>query len=97
MLTPTDVIRLLDLKPLPREGGFFRETYRSADRLTPGALAGRYAAAKSASTAIYYLLTADTFSALHRLPTDENPHHFVSPATFGVASCCPRTGGYSRG
>ena len=29
MLTADDVIRLLELKPHPVEGGFFRETYRS--------------------------------------------------------------------
>lgn len=77
MLTAEEVIRLLDLKPLPGEGGYFRETYRSADRLATAALAGRYAAAKSAGTAIYYLLTPDTFSALHRLPTDEVYHFYA--------------------
>lgn len=30
MLTPADVIRLLDLRPHPVEGGHFRETYRSS-------------------------------------------------------------------
>src|SRR4051812_43505030 len=33
MPTADDVIRLLDLLPHPVEGGFFRETYRSADVL----------------------------------------------------------------
>jgi uncharacterized protein len=68
MLTAEQVIRLLDLKPLPVEGGFFRETYRSPVRLTTG---------KNASTAIYYLLTPQTFSALHRLPTDEVFHFYL--------------------
>ena len=77
MLTAEDIIRLLELKPLPGEGGFFRETYRSSDRLAPATLPGRYTAAKSVSTAIYYLLTADTFSALHRLPTDEVYHFYA--------------------
>jgi predicted cupin superfamily sugar epimerase len=66
--TAEDLIRLLDLKPLPREGGFYRETYRSTVR---------HSAAKSACTAMYYLLTPDTFSALHRLPTDEVFHFYV--------------------
>lgn len=69
MLSADDIIRRLDLKPLPLEGGYFRETYRSSDLLP--------ATGKSSSTAIYYLLTPDTFSALHRLPTDEVYHFYL--------------------
>lgn len=76
MLRAEDVIALLDLRPLPREGGYYRETYRSAEYLPAGTLP-RYARAKSASTAMYYLLTPDTFSALHRLPTDEVYHFYL--------------------
>lgn len=68
MLTASELIALLDLKPLPQEGGFYRETYRSTQRLATG---------KAAGTAIYYLLTPDTFSALHRLPTDEVYHFYL--------------------
>jgi predicted cupin superfamily sugar epimerase len=67
VLTPAQLITALDLKPLPLEGGYFRETYRSPLRWN----------GKSASTAIYYLLTPDTFSALHRLPTDEVFHFYL--------------------
>ena len=67
-MTAQELIRLLDLKPLPGEGGYYRETYRSAARGPDG---------KSASTAIYYLLTPDTCSALHRLPTDEVYHFYL--------------------
>jgi predicted cupin superfamily sugar epimerase len=75
MLSAAEVIALLDLKPLPREGGYYRETYRSAEQL-PGR-------DKSISTAIYYLLTPDTFSALHRLPTDEVFHFYLGdPVTM---------------
>ncbi len=69
MLTAEGLIRFLRLEPLPREGGWYRETYRSARQ---GPEAGR-----SAGTAIYYLLTPDTFSALHRLPTDEVFHFYL--------------------
>jgi predicted cupin superfamily sugar epimerase len=73
MMSSADVIALFDLKPLPREGGYYRETYRSAQR----------AGDKSAGTAIYYLLTPDTFSALHRLPTDEIYHFYLGdPVTL---------------
>jgi uncharacterized protein len=67
-MTPGEIIDLLGLQPLPLEGGYYRETYRSA---------ARFAADKSAATAIYYLLTPDTFSALHRLPTDEVFHLYL--------------------
>jgi predicted cupin superfamily sugar epimerase len=77
MLTADRLMAALDLRPLPLEGGFFRETYRAADQLPAAALPARYARAKSAATAIYYLLTPDTFSALHRLATDEIFHFYL--------------------
>jgi predicted cupin superfamily sugar epimerase len=77
-MTAAEVIALLDLKPLPLEGGYFRETYRSADRLPPAA--GKE---KALATTIYYLLTPSSFSALHRLPTDEIFHFYLgSPVTM---------------
>jgi predicted cupin superfamily sugar epimerase len=71
MLTAQDLIELLRLEPLPREGGYYRETYRAGVHLP---LRGEI---RSAGTAIYYLLTADTFSALHRLPSDEVYHFYL--------------------
>jgi predicted cupin superfamily sugar epimerase len=76
MLKASDVIRLLDLQPLAMEGGYFRETYRSRKLLSTSCLGAGYAQDKAAGTAIYYLLTPDTYSALHRLPTDELFHHY---------------------
>ncbi len=77
MRTAEEVIALLDLKPLPREGGYYRETYRSGDTLPAAVLPARYSGWKAVGTAIYYLLTSDTFSALHRLPTDEIFHFYL--------------------
>ncbi|WP_447973421.1 cupin domain-containing protein [Nitrospira sp. Kam-Ns4a] len=76
-MTADDVKALLNLKPLPREGGYYVETYRAAESVPRTALPPRYPAAKSLSTAIYYFLTPDTFSALHRLLTDEIYHFYV--------------------
>src|SRR5262249_55159656 len=77
-MTPDELIAALDLKPLPQEGGYYFETYRSGDMISTAALPPRYRVGnKSASTAIYYLLTPDTFSALHRLPTDEVFHFYL--------------------
>jgi predicted cupin superfamily sugar epimerase len=76
-MTAEQLIALLGLEPLPREGGWFRETYRSDLELPAGALAPRYPAARAAGTAIYYLLTPDSFSALHRLRGDEVFHFYL--------------------
>lgn len=69
--------RKLQLEPLPMEGGYFRESYRSRTQLNGECLPGMYGAARSLSTGIYYLLTPDTFSALHRLPGDEIFHFYM--------------------
>ncbi len=76
MLTAEDVKRLLGLEPLELEGGFFVETYRSRFEIGAGALPG-LEAPRSLCTAIYYLLTPATFSALHRLPFDEIYHFYL--------------------
>ena len=77
MLTADTVKSLLSLKPHPEEGGFFKETYRSRHTLSKDILPDEYEEKRSLSTAIYYLLTPDTFSALHRLPTDELFHFYL--------------------
>jgi predicted cupin superfamily sugar epimerase len=75
--TAADLIRLLDLKPLPLEGGYFRETYRSADAIEPAALPPRFRSPRALSTCIYYLLAPGGRSALHRLPADEVFHFYL--------------------
>jgi predicted cupin superfamily sugar epimerase len=79
MLDARQIIAALQLRPHPIEGGFFCETYRSGTRITAASLPPGYApgSERSLGTAIYYLLTRDTFSELHRLPTEEVFHHYV--------------------
>ena len=77
MISADTVKSLLNLKPHPEEGGYFRETYRSPHTLSKNILPEEYKDERSLSTAIYYLLTPDTFSALHRLPTDELFHFYL--------------------
>lgn len=68
-----DLIRHLSLIPHPEEGGFFRETYKAPETAAfPG-----YPAPRSHGTAIYYLLKPGTFSALHRLRSDEIFHFYL--------------------
>ena len=76
-MTGKKIIDILDLHPLPKEGGYYRETYRSEETISPDALPVRYANSKSMSTAIYFLLTPDTCSTLHKLPTDEIFHFYL--------------------
>jgi uncharacterized protein len=77
MPTADELIRRLGLTPHPKEGGYFRETYRALDAWPAAALPARYRQERRASTAIYYLLTPTTFSALHRLRSDEIFHFYL--------------------
>jgi predicted cupin superfamily sugar epimerase len=77
MLTAEEIIAHLQLVAHPCEGGFFRETYRSLLAIPASVLPDEYAGDRRASTAIYFLLTADTFSEMHCLPTDEVFHFYL--------------------
>jgi predicted cupin superfamily sugar epimerase len=57
------------------EGGYYRETYRSP--LLLDTLPADFSGPRSASTAIYFLLCGDEFSALHRIRSDELWHFYV--------------------
>lgn len=78
-MTAEQVIDLLELRPLPGEGGWFRQTWSSPERIVSGMLGPRYRRDCVVGTAIYYLITdaPDGFSALHRLPTDEVYHFYL--------------------
>jgi predicted cupin superfamily sugar epimerase len=74
----------LGLEPHP-EGGFYRETFRAP------LVVGAHGGARSASTAIYFLLPSGTLSALHRVRSDEVWHHYhgdsVELHTIDPAGC----------
>lgn len=73
------IIEALGLQPHPIEGGFFRETYRSTGTIPAADLPAGYRteSGRSFGTAIYYLLTPETFSEMHRLPTEEVFHFYL--------------------
>ena len=76
------IIRQLGLQPHP-EGGFYRETYRSCETIAAAALPPRYGRDRNLSTAIFYLLTPDSCSTLHRLRSDEVFHFYAGdPVTM---------------
>jgi predicted cupin superfamily sugar epimerase len=70
------IIKKLGLEPLPGEGGLYKETYRS--KLTFDASAHGVAGSgpRQVSTAIYYMITENDFSALHRVKSDEIFHFY---------------------
>lgn len=79
-ITVSQIVLALGLEPLPEEGGLYRQSYRSREDLPGGLLPRRYGGeTKPFGTAIYYLLTAeaDSFSAFHRLLTDELFHFYL--------------------
>lgn len=77
MPTAQEIIEKLDLKPLPEEGGFYRETYRSDGEGLPATVFGISAETKrTISTAIYYMVTDGSFSAIHRIKSDEVFHFY---------------------
>ncbi len=56
------IIKKLGLVPLPHEGGWFRRTWQTPETVSPG---------RAAWAVIYFLVTPEGFSALHRLETNE--------------------------
>lgn len=62
------------------EGGYYRETYRSELSIAREALPPQFAGARLVSTAIYFLLAGDNFSAFHRLRSDELWHFYAGGA-----------------
>ena len=78
MATADEIIKKLNLEPLPGEGGYYRETYRSGDAGFPAREFGIPSdGTRNLSTAIYYLVTPDNFSALHRVRSDEIFHFYA--------------------
>lgn len=77
MITAQDVISKLNLQPLQDEGGYYRETYRSQMALPAPTYGIDGSGERAVATAIYYLLAPTSFSALHRLKSDEVFHFYA--------------------
>lgn len=70
-----NLINQYKLAPHP-EGGYFKETYRSTENIPHEALPEKFDGPRSFSTAIYFLLLKDLFSAFHRIKSDECWHFY---------------------
>jgi predicted cupin superfamily sugar epimerase len=68
-MTKQEVIDTLELVPLTGEGGFVNELYRGEEK-----------DGRQIYGTIYYLLTPDTFSRMHRLTSNEIWFHHQGPA-----------------
>jgi predicted cupin superfamily sugar epimerase len=80
-MTAEEVKRLLNLRPHPREGGWFVRMYQANETISPENFSdGRYKEPRYTGTAIYYLLEPDTFSEMHVLASDEIFHHYAGDA-----------------
>jgi uncharacterized protein len=72
----TNWIDRLELSSHP-EGGFYKETYRSAESFDGSALPGRFGGNRNFSTAIYFLLRSTDKSHFHKIKSDELWHFYA--------------------
>jgi predicted cupin superfamily sugar epimerase len=80
-LSAQDVIRRLDLVPLPGEGGYYRQTVLVPNPDPEASYAPLH-------TAILFLVTPDSWSGLHRLASDEL-FHFHMGDECEMVVCSP--------
>ena len=69
--TAQEYVELLGLEPHP-EGGYYKETYRGDTEV----LVTDFDGSRNVSTGIYYLLEDGSFSAFHRIKSDEMWHFY---------------------
>ena len=70
------LVEKFQLLPHP-EGGYYKETYRSKELLPKNALPTRFDGDRNFSTAIFFLLEQNNFSAFHRIQSDECWHFYA--------------------
>eukprot|EP00918_Siedleckia_nematoides_P037130 GHVU01080569.1.p1 GENE.GHVU01080569.1~~GHVU01080569.1.p1 ORF type:complete len:189 (-),score=1.31 GHVU01080569.1:766-1332(-) len=66
------IVDRLGLVPHPEGAGFLKETYRCGLNVTSAE-----GQTRSCSTAIYFLMSGEDFSAFHKLKSDELYHHYL--------------------
>ena len=74
-MTAEYFVKHLQLQPHP-EGGFFKETYRSNGIISSEYLSPGFGGERNYSTAIYFLLQKEDYSAFHRIASDECWHFY---------------------
>jgi len=76
MITAQQLVKQYGLQPHP-EGGWYKETYRSNEYIPANALPSKFGGDRAFSTAIYFLLEHNDFSAFHRIKSDECWHFYA--------------------
>lgn len=74
-----EIIQFYQLLPHP-EGGYYKETYRSSEWGPADRLSEKFIGKRNYSTAIYFLLEENSFSAFHRIQSDECWHFHTGDA-----------------
>lgn len=77
--TPEEICRLLELQPHPT-CGFVRVSYVDDHRLETGTLPPPLDAARSLSSALYFLVTLSAPVRLHRIRSAQLYHHYLGDA-----------------
>jgi uncharacterized protein len=75
MLSASYWVEKLNLLPHP-EGGYFKQTYESNENIAAKNLPTRFGGDRSFSTAIYFLIEGNNFSAFHKIKSDEVWHFY---------------------
>ncbi len=75
MLSVPLLVEKYKLLPHP-EGGFYKENYRSFEKIPNASLPKRFHGDRNYSTAIYFLLEAGDYSAFHKISSDECWHFY---------------------
>lgn len=78
-LTLDDLKQYLKLEPLTQEGGLIGYPYISDETIKEGTLENRIGDRPLCGT-IYYVLTRNSFSRMHKLVTDEIWYYHAGPA-----------------
>ncbi len=76
-----EIVSKLQLKPHP-EGGFYKETYRSLQKIPQKVLGAAFTGDRNCCTGIYFLLTSQNFSAFHRIKQDEIWHYYSGSSLY---------------
>jgi hypothetical protein len=75
-ITVQQLVQQFQLQPHP-EGGYYKETYRSPEIIPQQILSRNFGGDRAFSTAIYFLLEKENFSAFHRIESDEVWHFYA--------------------
>ncbi|HAS92661.1 MAG TPA: hypothetical protein DCS12_10675 [Clostridiales bacterium] len=72
-----NIVEKLELVPLEGEEGLYFEAYRSEEFVDKNSLPQRYGAERCFYTSIYYLITTENYSHLHKVKSDEIFHFYL--------------------